>query len=104
MVLLVEVKEESGKSFWKNRVESWKGKDKKNKKKKAAPKVENETSVPPEQKMEEARWVLWEMTQISWDGNFNIAVFKSQQKIQTLIRLTKGSYKIDTGLVHYANG
>jgi len=55
MVLLVEVKEESGKSFWKNRVESWKGKDKKNKKKKAAPKVENETSVPPEQKMEEAR-------------------------------------------------
>jgi len=55
MVLLVEVHEESGKSFWKNRVESWKGKDKKNKKKKAAPKVENEASVPPEQQMEEKR-------------------------------------------------
>lgn len=56
MVLLVEeVKEESGKSFWKNRVEIWKGKDKKNKKKKAAPKVENEASVPPEQQMEETR-------------------------------------------------
>ncbi|WVZ21972.1 hypothetical protein V8G54_000516 [Vigna mungo] len=50
-----EVKEESGKSFWKNRVEIWKGKDKKNKKKKAAPKVENEASVPPEQQMEETR-------------------------------------------------
>ncbi|XP_017414671.1 cellulose synthase A catalytic subunit 8 [UDP-forming] [Vigna angularis] len=50
-----EVKEESGKSFWKNRVESWKGKDKKNKKKKAAPNVENEASVPPEQQMEETR-------------------------------------------------
>ncbi|CAJ1938676.1 unnamed protein product [Sphenostylis stenocarpa] len=50
-----EVNEESGKSFWKSRVESWKGKDKKNKKKKTAPKVENEASVPPEQQMEETR-------------------------------------------------
>ena len=50
-----EVNEESGKSIWKNRVESWKGKDKKNKKKKSAPKEEKEASIPPEQQMEETR-------------------------------------------------
>ena len=55
MVFPVEVNEESGKSIWKNRVESWKGKDKKNKKKKSAPKEEKEASSPPEQQMEETR-------------------------------------------------
>lgn len=65
MVFHVEVNEESGKSIWKNRLESWKGKNKKNNKKKAAPKAENKASIPPEQQMEETRWVLWEMTQIS---------------------------------------
>ncbi|KAK7318829.1 hypothetical protein RJT34_03536 [Clitoria ternatea] len=51
-----EVNDESGKgkSIWKNRVESWKGKDKK-KKKKAALKAENGATVPPEQQMEEKR-------------------------------------------------
>ncbi|KAK7400171.1 hypothetical protein VNO78_11371 [Psophocarpus tetragonolobus] len=50
-----EVNEESGKSIWKKRVESWKGRDKKNKKKKAAPKEESEASIPQEQQMEEKR-------------------------------------------------
>lgn len=53
LVFLVEYNDESGNPIWKNRVESWKEKDKKNKKKKAAPKAENETPVPPEQQMEE---------------------------------------------------
>ncbi|XP_004485918.1 cellulose synthase A catalytic subunit 8 [UDP-forming]-like isoform X2 [Cicer arietinum] len=48
-----ELNDESGNPIWKNRVESWKEKDKKNKKKKAAPKAENETPVPQEQQMEE---------------------------------------------------
>ncbi|XP_027348612.1 cellulose synthase A catalytic subunit 8 [UDP-forming]-like [Abrus precatorius] len=50
-----EVNVESGNSIWKNRVESWKGKNKKNKKKKDAPKAENEVSIPPEQQMNETR-------------------------------------------------
>lgn len=33
-------------------MEGWKGKDKKNKKKKTVPKAENEVSVPPEQQIE----------------------------------------------------
>lgn len=54
MVFPVEVNEESGKSIWKNRVESWKEKDKKKKKKKkSVPKAENEAPIPPEQQMEE---------------------------------------------------
>ncbi|KAL5096918.1 hypothetical protein RYX36_001245 [Vicia faba] len=48
-----ELNDESGNPIWKNRVESWKEKDKKNKKKKAAPKAENEAPVPQEQQMEE---------------------------------------------------
>ncbi|GAU35477.1 hypothetical protein TSUD_384320 [Trifolium subterraneum] len=49
-----ELNDESGNPIWKNRVESWKEKDKKNKKKKAAPiKAENDTPVPEEQHMEE---------------------------------------------------
>ncbi|WJX26819.1 Cellulose synthase A catalytic subunit 8 [UDP-forming] [Trifolium repens] len=49
-----ELNDESGNPIWKNRVESWKEKDKKNKKKKAAPiKAENDTPVPQEQHMEE---------------------------------------------------
>lgn len=59
MVFLVEVNEDSGNSTWKKRMESWKGKgkgkDKKNKKKKAAPKAENEDTVPSEQQMEEIK-------------------------------------------------
>nr|KYP38913.1 Cellulose synthase A catalytic subunit 8 [UDP-forming] [Cajanus cajan] len=50
-----EVHEESGKSTWKTRVESWKGKGKKNKKKKAEPNAEHEATIPPEQQMEETR-------------------------------------------------
>ena len=60
MVCLVEVNDESGGNpIWKNRVESWKSKDKKNKKKKEKekkeePKAENEAPIPPEQQhMEE---------------------------------------------------
>ncbi|MED6160305.1 Cellulose synthase A catalytic subunit 8 [UDP-forming] [Stylosanthes scabra] len=52
---LVEVNDESGKSSWKNRLKSWKGKDKKNKKKKDAPKDENQVPVPPQQHMEDKR-------------------------------------------------
>ncbi|XP_061342739.1 cellulose synthase A catalytic subunit 8 [UDP-forming] isoform X1 [Gastrolobium bilobum] len=48
-----ELNDEYGNPIWKNRVESWKEKDKKNKKKKAAPKAENETPIPPEQQMGE---------------------------------------------------
>ncbi|CAJ1973676.1 unnamed protein product [Sphenostylis stenocarpa] len=48
-----ELNDESGNPIWKNRVESWKEKDKKNKKKKSAPKTENEAPIPPEQQMEE---------------------------------------------------
>lgn len=44
--------DEYGNPIWKNRVESWK--DKKNKKKKHAPKPEKEPAeIPPEQQMEE---------------------------------------------------
>ena len=51
---LVELNDESGNPIWKNRVESWKEKDKKKKKKKkSAPKAENEAPIPPEQQMEE---------------------------------------------------
>ncbi|KAJ0016953.1 hypothetical protein Pint_10357 [Pistacia integerrima] len=47
-----EYNDESGNPIWKNRVESWK--DKKNKKKKSAPKVEKEAAeIPQEQQMEE---------------------------------------------------
>lgn len=53
LICFVELNDESGNPIWKNRVESWKEKDKKNKKKKAAPKAENETPVPQEQQMEE---------------------------------------------------
>jgi len=53
LFFLVELNDESGNPIWKNRVESWKEKDKKNKKKKSAPKTENEASVPQEQQMEE---------------------------------------------------
>jgi cellulose synthase A len=54
LVCFVELNDESGNPIWKNRVESWKEKDKKNKKKKAAPiKAENDTPVPQEQHMEE---------------------------------------------------
>ncbi|KAK4259563.1 hypothetical protein QN277_005883 [Acacia crassicarpa] len=51
--------ESGGNPIWKNRVESWKSKDKKNKKKKEKekkeePKAENEAPIPPEQQhMEE---------------------------------------------------
>lgn len=48
-----ELNDESGNPIWKNRVESWKEKDKKNKKKKEAPKAGNETPVPHEQQMDE---------------------------------------------------
>ncbi|KAG5147660.1 hypothetical protein AAZX31_06G062300 [Glycine max] len=48
-----ELNDESGNPIWKNRVESWKEKDKKKKKKKSAPKAENEAPIPPEQQMEE---------------------------------------------------
>ncbi|KAK7306511.1 hypothetical protein VNO77_44458 [Canavalia gladiata] len=48
-----ELNSESGNPIWKNRVESWKEKDKKKKKKKGAPKEENEAPIPPEQQMEE---------------------------------------------------
>lgn len=53
LVCFVELNDESGNPIWKNRVESWKEKDKKNKKKKTAPKAENEAPVPQEQQMEE---------------------------------------------------
>ncbi|KAG5034191.1 hypothetical protein JHK87_009101 [Glycine soja] len=49
-----ELNDESGNPIWKNRVESWKEKDKKKKKKKkSVPKAENEAPIPPEQQMEE---------------------------------------------------
>ncbi|XP_057422008.1 cellulose synthase A catalytic subunit 8 [UDP-forming]-like isoform X2 [Lotus japonicus] len=47
-----DVNDKTGNSTWKSRLQSWKGKEKKNKKKKAAPKAENESSAPPEQQME----------------------------------------------------
>ncbi|CAL0306464.1 unnamed protein product [Lupinus luteus] len=47
-----ELHDESGNPIWKNRVESWKGKDKKSKKKKAL-KADVEAPIPPEQHMEE---------------------------------------------------
>jgi len=53
LVCFVELNDESGNPIWKNRVESWKEKDKKNKKKKEAPKAGNETPVPHEQQMDE---------------------------------------------------
>ncbi|KAJ7968739.1 cellulose synthase family protein [Quillaja saponaria] len=46
-----ELNDESGNPIWKNRVESWK--DKKNKKKKGAPKAEKVAEIPPEQQIEE---------------------------------------------------
>lgn len=58
---LVELNDESGNPIWKNRVESWKEKDKKNKKKKSAPKAENEAPIPQEQQMEEIQWVQCDM-------------------------------------------
>ncbi|XP_028764804.1 cellulose synthase A catalytic subunit 8 [UDP-forming] [Neltuma alba] len=45
--------DEYGNPIWKNRVESWKEKDKRKKKKKEAPKVEHGPQIPPEQQMEE---------------------------------------------------
>ncbi|KAJ0081703.1 hypothetical protein Patl1_10472 [Pistacia atlantica] len=52
-----EYNDESGNPIWKNRVESWK--DKKNKKKKSAPKVEKEAAeIPQEQQMEEKQQCL----------------------------------------------
>ncbi|KAF7840341.1 cellulose synthase A catalytic subunit 8 [UDP-forming] [Senna tora] len=51
-----EIIHESGNPIWKNRVESWKEKDKKNKKKKEkkdAPKAETEAPIPAHQQMEE---------------------------------------------------
>ncbi|XP_054802031.1 cellulose synthase A catalytic subunit 8 [UDP-forming] [Prosopis cineraria] len=45
--------DEYGNPIWKNRVESWKEKDKKKKKKKEAPKAEHGPPIPQEQQMEE---------------------------------------------------
>ncbi|KAI9121280.1 hypothetical protein K1719_008313 [Acacia pycnantha] len=45
--------DEYGNPIWKNRVESWKEKDKKKKKKKEAPQVEHGPQIPQEQQMEE---------------------------------------------------
>lgn len=52
LLFLVQLNDESGNPIWKHRVESWKENDNKKRKKKVAPKAENETSIPPEQQME----------------------------------------------------
>ncbi|KAG4960344.1 hypothetical protein JHK87_036977 [Glycine soja] len=52
LLFLVQLNDESGNPIWKHRVESWKENDNKKRKKKVAPKAENETPIPPEQQME----------------------------------------------------